>query len=159
MAPRRGSKKPSITLEEQGLKELRRKLQPELYAEAVEKIIKGLVTLGWATAGRKAPYFTGALKRSIHAEAKPTMGRVFSNLNYAVPVEYGRSPNRTPPPVGPLRRWASKKGINVYALAKSIGRRGIKGRFFMKAALEAMRIKAPVFIRVASADIAKRWSR
>ena len=44
-------------------------------------------------------------------------------------VESGRRPNSTPPPVAPIKKWTKQKGIPegaAYAIAKSIGKKGIK---------------------------------
>ena len=42
-------------------------------------------------------------------------------------VDQGRRPG-TPPPISPIKKWVSQKGLphNPYAVAKSIGKKGIK---------------------------------
>jgi hypothetical protein len=50
---------------------------------------------------------------------------------HAIFVEKGRRPGATPPPIGPIRAWAVRHGMppgSAYAIAKAIGRRGIKAR-------------------------------
>lgn len=59
-------------------------------------------------------------------------------------VEYGRKPNRRPPPVEPILRWIILKGIGsdrglAFAIAKSIGKKGFKGRFPFWKAMVSMR--------------------
>ena len=146
-------------MEVRGLDELIRKTRPELYRRPLEKMFEELAEIGETVAKNKAPRFTGALQGSIHSEAKPMSARIFSNKAYAVPVEFGRRKGAKPPPVGPLRRWANAKNINVYALVKSIGRRGIKGRFFMKAAEQALMVKMPFQLKIVEKKIAKNWER
>jgi hypothetical protein len=148
-----------LTIDTRGIDELMKKTKPALYREPLAELFRDLGTTAQRTAIQRAPRFTGALQRSIHLDVRPLSARVFSNLNYAVPVEVGRSRNRTPPPVPALRRWANSKGINVYALVKSIGRRGIKGRFFMRAARQAVERKLPFQLKLAERRIAARWSK
>ena len=148
-----------LSIDTRGIDELMKKTKPELYRKPLAAMFEELGTVAQRTAIQRAPYFTGALRRSIHLNVRPLSARIFSNLNYALPVEVGRSRNRRPPPVGALRRWANSKGINVYALAKSIGRRGIKGRFFMRAARQAVEMKLPSQLKLVERRIAARWSK
>ena len=148
-----------LSIDTRGIDELMKKFRPELYREPLGDMFGRLGVIAQRTAVQRAPRFTGALQRSIHLTVRPLSARIFSNLNYAVPVEVGRSRNRTPPPVGPLRRWAASKGINVYALVKSIGRRGIKGRFFMRAARQAVEMKLPFQLRLVAKQIASRFEK
>jgi hypothetical protein len=152
----------TITVQLQGLDQLKRKLKPKLYEKAVANLMEDMAIIGERTAKQRAPRDTGALKRSIHSAVKPTSARVFSNLNYAVPVEYGRGRGKRMPPPNALHGWLRRHGIPVsaaYVVARAIGRRGIKGRFFMKAAVDAINMKTPFLIKVASGAIAKKWSR
>lgn len=43
-------------------------------------------------------------------------------------VDKGRRAGATPPPVKPIQQWINQKGLelNAYAVAKSIGKKGIK---------------------------------
>ena len=55
-------------------------------------------------------------------------------------IENGRKPNRKMPPYDPILRWAKKNGIptdnsTLYAIRKSIGENGFKGRHFIEPAL------------------------
>ena len=62
----------------------------------------------------------------------------FMYNEYGKWVEWGRRRNSTPPPVGPIRDWIRQKGLklNPYAVAKSIGRKGIKPAPFITPAIE-----------------------
>lgn len=95
---------------------------------------------------------TGRLRGSIDTEVKTLghfniTGRVGSNLRdevYPAVMELGRSPGSMPPP-HKLARWvhivlgvpAEREMAVAYLVARSIARRGIKGREFMKKGLEA----------------------
>lgn len=62
-----------------------------------------------------------------------------SKAPYAAVIEYGRRPGSKPPPVEPIARWAQRrlrlpyeqaKGV-AFAIARSIGRRGLTGRHIL----------------------------
>lgn len=70
---------------------------------------------------------------------KETKGEVTVNGNvvtfegkapdYYIFVDEGRRPGAKPPPVNKIDAWIRKRGLdlNAYAVAKSIGKKGIKG--------------------------------
>ena len=152
----------TINIQMEGLDDLRRKLTPRTYEKAVATLMEDIAIVGERTAKQRAPRDTGALKRSIHSDARPMSARIFSNLAYAVPVELGRGKGKRMPPPNALRGWLRRHGkpqSAAYVVARAIGKRGIKGRFFMKAAADAIRFKMPSMVRRASDDIAKRWSK
>jgi hypothetical protein len=77
------------------------------------------------------------------------VGRVGSTLKgeiYPEVMEFGRKPGRMPPPSA-LERWVhivlkveDKEAAGVaFRVARAIGRRGIKGKFFMKRGWEKAR--------------------
>ena len=152
----------TINIQIEGLDDLRRKLTPRTYEKAVATLMEDIAIVGERTAKQRAPRDTGALKRSIHSDARPLSARIFSNLAYAVPVELGRGKGKRPPPPNALHGWLRRHGkpqSAAYVVARAIGKRGIKGRFFMKAAADAIRFKMPSMVKRASGDSAKRWSK
>lgn len=56
--------------------------------------------------------------------------------NYAEPIHNGRLPGN-PPPASALESWARRKGLNPYAVSKSIGQKGTKPNPFVARALES----------------------
>ena len=117
-----------------------------------------------------APVFRGQLQNSISTSVKsvgPNIeGRVFSTIRspYAYPLvmEFGRRPGKMPPPSA-LRRWVQLvikppgelvDGL-AYIVARAIGRRGIKGRFFMKKAIESSKVRIGMLFREAVDRISK----
>lgn len=82
-----------------------------------------------------APGDTGQLKGSIHTEpatAETLEAKVGTNVKHAWPMETGSRPHYVSPAV--LKPWARRKFGNesiAYAVAKSIARKGVKGRKYM----------------------------
>jgi hypothetical protein len=89
---------------------------------------------------------SGNLRRSIHGKTNTVgstiIGRVGSTMTreiYPEIMEFGRRPGRMPPPSA-LERWVQivlkvpaeeVKGV-AFVVARSIGKKGIKGRAFMR---------------------------
>jgi len=161
-------------------------LSPE-FAQQIEKLnaydeianrhltsaIQGSVIGIQGLARVNAPVFQSRLRNSIQAEVKTggaaVVGRVFSDITspypYPLTVELGRKPGKMPPPDA-LKRWvqlvikppaASVNGI-AYLVARSIGRRGIKGKFFMKRAVESSKVRIGMLFREALDRIANEMA-
>ncbi len=108
---------------------------------ALESAIKPLV-----------PVFRGRLRGSIGSqvmqEVGSVVGKVGSTLkseDYPAVMEFGRRPGAKMPPPSALERWVhlvlrvpneNARGV-AYTVARSIARRGIKGRRFMARGYEA----------------------
>lgn len=113
---------------------------------------------------------SGNARNSIDVEVKSlggnVEGRVFSNIRspypYPLVIEFGRKPGRMPPPSA-LRLWVRRvinppdRLINgvAYLVARAIGRKGIKGRYPLKKAVESSRVRVGMFFREALDRIAK----
>lgn len=153
---RRGS---GFAMQVLGVPQLQRRLGSDFLVRGVRGLLTRLTLKGerWAKEGIKVD--TGALARGMQSEVRGLTGRVFNPLGYARAVDEGRRPGaRMPPPaalVGWIRRHAP--GMSPFVLARAIGRRGIKGRFFMKAALGKLRNTLPGEIRKAQRDIQQAW--
>ncbi len=133
----------------------------DLYAGPVEGGITKLSLLAERVARQGAPKDTSALARSIQTEKKPLFRRIHSPLVYHPVMEAGRRPGGRMPPPGALAGWARRKGYtgSLFVLARAIARRGIKGRFYMRAAAKSVRNALPEVLRDASRDIETRWRR
>jgi len=87
------------------------------------------------------PVDSGALRKSIRdivqVGAKEIKGIVGPTEPYGAPVEFGARPHF--PPVGALKKWAEKRGINPYALAVAISRRGTRPHPFLIPAFEQLK--------------------
>lgn len=127
--------------------------------------IAGILSKASLFAERRAregtPKDTSALARSITSEAKPLSARVFSTLNYAVVTEEGRRSGARMPPPEALAGWLRRHGsfTTPFVLARSIARRGIKGRFFMRAAKEATEQQMPNLLNEAAQGIGREWEK
>jgi hypothetical protein len=145
-----------------GIDEIMKKTKPEIYRVPMAKMFNRLGNQARDIAVRTAPKNSGELHRSIKADIKPLSARVFSTANYAVPVEVGRRKNSRMPPLEPIRAWLRSKRKDprlAYVVARAIARRGIKGRFFMKAAFQAVQVKLPLGLKRVEREIAATWSK
>lgn len=134
------------------------KLGPQLYAPAVRQLIARLALTTERAAKAQAPTDMGALRRSIVSDLRPTSAKVYTPLHYAASVEYGRRPGSMPPPqalIGWMRRH--RMDGSPWALARSIARRGIKGRFFMRAGLKAATDALPNLTALAARKVEQDW--
>jgi len=123
-----------------------------------------IAVMGERTARGKAPRDTGTLAGSFMSESSSTMARIWSPRKYALAVEQGRAPGKMPPPaallgwvqrhtgtfsirtrrrLGGTSQAASDRSV-AFLIARAIGRRGIKGRFFMKATAAKITGRMPV---------------
>ena len=78
---------------------------------------------------------TGHLRRSVRYQFSAPLMRaeVTPEANYAEAVEYGTRPHWVSvKPGSSLYQWARLKGINPYALQRSIARKGTKPHPFVK---------------------------
>lgn len=80
---------------------------------------------------------TGKLNKSIKqfvTEIAATIGPDH-NLKYPIYVEKGTKPHM--PPVSAIQAWADAKGINAWALAKSISKKGTQANPFVERTFKA----------------------
>lgn len=84
----------------------------------------------------EAPFgTTGNLRDNWQIDTGRFTGRLFSRAPYALFVHEGTRPHF--PPVGELTPWAQKRGINPWALARSIASRGTKANPFLQRAVDS----------------------
>ncbi len=79
--------------------------------------------------------------RVIMSDVTPFVARVRIPLAYGPTLNRGRKPGAKMPPPDALKQWAQENGYegSLFVLARSIQKRGIKGRFFMRKARAAVR--------------------
>jgi hypothetical protein len=141
---------------------LRTVRDPALVARPLREELDQLSLLAQARVREGAPKDTGALRRSFLREVRPLGARVYSQLVYAPVMELGRRPGARMPPPEALRGWARRHGFGtsrsaLFVLARAIARRGIKGRFYMRAAAEAVQQAMPTALARIAARISGRW--
>lgn len=86
---------------------------------------------------------TGRLLSSVHSMTGMLKAEVKPTAKYAIFVHQGRKPGKMPPsgPGTELNRWATKRGMNPFLVARSIKRKGIKPNPYMN---EAFRQVKPI---------------
>lgn len=103
----------------------------------------------------------GVASRSLMSEVKPNSARVFSLMAEArtTSIELGRAPDGPLLHTDALRRWASRVGFSdsLFELARQIQRRGVKGRFFMKAAIQSTQNELPRLVREMAMNVKGRF--
>jgi hypothetical protein len=79
---------------------------------------------------------TGRAQSSIHVIPGYLKAEVKPNVDYALFIHEGRRPGKMPPwsRGTQLNRWATKRGMNPFLVARSIARKGIKKHPFMQQA-------------------------
>lgn len=111
---------------------------------------------------------TGAYQRSIKNTSAyidsngDALAEIYSDSEYADIVEEGRRPDQKPPPPQALVGWASRKGIIasgpttsinqlpseekgiIYAIARAVGKNGVKGMHIFDKQLQSMIAKKKI---------------
>lgn len=133
-----------------GLDELRASIKAVLKLEPLrDEVLVPAAKLGQSVAKGKAGYPN--IARSITRRTTSLTARITAKSNpLAHLVEGGRRPGAKAPPISSIRYpswaafavWADSQGATthnrMFLLAQAIARRGIKGRFFMRAGREAV---------------------
>lgn len=101
--------------------------------------------------------------RSMMSEVKSDTARVFSAMSEArtTSIELGRAADGPLLHPDVLRRWIGRVGFagTAFELARQIQRRGVKGRFFMRAAVQSTENALPGFMRDMAADVKGRFGK
>jgi hypothetical protein len=101
----------------------------------IQQALKDASALIWRLTIEKAPTSTGTLKKSINRDLFPTYAKIYPTVKYGIYVHEGTRPHWPPlielKPGGSLYRWAQKKGIPVFLVARAIARKGTKAQPWM----------------------------
>ncbi|MFW5720787.1 MAG: HK97 gp10 family phage protein [Bacteroidota bacterium] len=110
---------------------------------------------------------TGAYQKSIkntpaYIKGSEVISEIYSDSEYADIIEEGRRPDQKPPPPQALVGWASRKGIIaggpttsinqlpseekgiIYAIARAVGKNGVKGMHIFDKQLQSMIAKKKI---------------
>lgn len=85
---------------------------------------------------------TGRLQSSVQTRFSTLQAEVRPTAKYAYYVHQGRKPGGKLPPIGPkdsLTRWATKRGIPPFLVARAIARKGTKANPFMEKAYKQVK--------------------
>lgn len=119
----------------QGLDEITKKADaPEVLGPALRLFFTGVTDELRAAAMARTPVDTAHLQRShataVDDAAIPRWGMVGTNVTYAVFVHEGTRPHF--PPVAALDGWAKRHGVNPWAVAQAIARRGTRAQPWLR---------------------------
>ena len=141
-----------------------------------DQISNPLLTNGMLTATRlvrdsaaaNAPSFSGELAGSmssrVTSDRSVVIGEVYSSASnpiYPLVMEYGRTPGKKPPPTSAIVVWVEAvlgDASLAYVVARSIGRKGIKGKHFLKRAWDEHRPAVLGMFKLIADQIADRLS-
>lgn len=111
---------------------------PEANSLVEARIKKALANASeylWQKVIEATPTSVGTLRKSITRDLHPTYAEIYPQMKYGYWVHEGSSPHWIPKkemlPGGTLYRWAQKKGIPVFLVARAIARKGTKGNPWM----------------------------
>jgi hypothetical protein len=108
--------------------------------------LRGVAILQRKTQNADA-FDTGRYQRAWKQRVSNTEVRFWNEAPYAIIIERGRRPGATPPPVKALIPWVKRKlGVSTaeakgvaYVVARSIGRKGTKGKKVLIRAMSELR--------------------
>ena len=145
--------RPSVTPRPGDMERAQRKLTPQLYLSFLEELIRNASTFALREA-QSAAQGLGGIPSSLLAEVRGLDAKVTSAHRGALVREFGRRAGAKLPPPGALERY----GRDTFPIAQAIARRGIRGRFFLRKAREALRrSEFPRLIEIAKRRIQQRW--
>lgn len=104
---------------------------------------------------------TGDLRRSIHYEVAPSVFQavIEPDIVYAGSVEAGGPPRWVSVKPGtPLEKWAKLKGLNPYAVQRSIARKGTQPHPFVKPTYEKTKDEVEAGIEVGITQVLQEIS-
>lgn len=156
----------AVSVEVVNIERLGRALSPGIIDGPMRDLLGKSAREGLRSAHAAAPRDTGALRRSLSAETHPLQARVYTRrpAAYFPVMEFGRRPGAKMPPPQQLRGWARRHGFPtspgaLFVLARAIARRGIRGRFFMRAGAQSVRQRLPEWLRTMGESIGVNFER
>lgn len=148
-----------ITIEIINLKEIQAvyKKFPKIAGKQIKLAIKSSLLDIEGRAKSFAPVDTGGLGNDTVVDADERGGSLIFKKNYAVFVHEGRAPGSFPPfkKNTSLEKWARRKGIPAFLVARKIAKKGTKANPFLKKAVDARRTMTNNRFRQALFNITK----
>lgn len=152
--------KATLSVNTKGLKAIVADLHTIEEFKTLRPLLQDAGNIAKDTASANSKHDTGKLAGSFVVDIEPFSARMHTPLKYAIPGEKGRKPDSKMPPTVELEQWARRHGIeNTFLLARSIAKRGIKGRFFRRKASAAVRKEMPRLLDRMAHDIEKLWGK
>lgn len=162
----------TISVEIEGLDKLQSKLKSKTAAAPARRFLTRTGNEIVKQAKPLVPVNTGTLKRTVtkvvgNETPVPTTVVVGTNITYAPFVEFGRKPGRMPP-VAPIDFWVRRKNKigpdvdisrQVYIVRRTIGRRGVKERPFLRDGTTAAVPMIQRFVQVFADELEEAYKR
>lgn len=152
----------AFSIELIGVKPALKSLQPEIYLGPIGAEIKAITKRAQKSA-RSGFDSRSPVVNAIQAETKPLQGRMFTVMsdNRTASLELGRDPGDKLLHPDALRPWARRTGSfdAIFEIARGIQRRGVKGRFFMKAAAKEAETGLGRSVNVVAKIVARKFPR
>lgn len=145
----------SVRFQVDGWEKIAGKLRAELFRKPLERVVNDAGTAAQREAQQGARDL-GGIARSFAMETRGLEARIVSRHPGALPHEFGRRPGGRMPPMRAFARY----GAFAFVVARAIQRRGFKGRFFARHAVQVLRRhEVPRLLGRASEEIAAEWAR
>ena len=169
----------NTSFEIKGVDKLKERLDlANMTAKPIRKLMREQGQVVRKQAKIETPKFSGSLSRSIHVQRIKNKGRlpqsvkIYSSRSYAKYVHgdekisgklkltkpYTRSKPHYPP-IKKLKKWAEAKGLNPYAVQRSIGKKGTPLVPFFLIAEKKTRIKRNVVTRNTAKEIEREFKK
>ena len=156
---------PVVAVEITGLTELKVSLrQLRKFTPMRMDVLEPAARLGQSVAKGAAPSsgLRYNVQRDISRRVTARQARVFTHDYRARFIEHGRREGAKLPPINndDFRYWGETHDVprsRLYLIARAIARRGIKGRFFMRAGREAVRQALPGFLATCARHLEAIW--
>lgn len=147
------------TVRIRGLDKLVKKLGPQMVARPARSFLNRVGIAIQSNSRKHAPNYRGLLVNSIAVEVDnaplPLWVKIGPNVGiYGIAQELGTKPFW--PPRAPLEEWGRRKGMSpqqVYLVRRSISRKGIKPKHYMRDGLEDTLPRIPSLVERMAAEI------
>lgn len=128
-----------VNLQINGLEELVKRLEkyPAISEPHVNRAINRSLVRILGQEKQQAPVGTGNLRDNWRIDMSRFAGTLASNAPYALSVHFGTRPHMPPAGDSFFQLWCRKKGLNPWAVARSIARHGTKPNPFLQRAVDA----------------------
>lgn len=169
----------TFTAEIKGIDKLKNRLDlANMSAKPIRNYMRASGQVLRKRAIKETPKFSGSLANSIHVQRIKSKGRmpnsvkIYSSRSYASyvhgdPKISGRLKLTKPytrskphyPPIKKLKPWAESKGLNAYAVQRSIGQKGTPLVPFFLIAEKKTRTERTALLSRLSKDIEKEYKK
>lgn len=129
----------NVSVKIQNLKEVQAALKksPKIVSKHINKAIDRSITRIMEEGKINSPSgFGHQLKTNWEKRVSTLRGETYPNVNYAIYVHEGTRPHWTS--VKNLEGWARVKGVNPYAVQRSIAMKGTKANPFLRKAVDSV---------------------